>query len=485
MKRSRILLGIGMLVFSIMLSSCFVARKYSRPNVTKEGLYRDFSQTDTANLADLPWDELFTDKNLQQLIRQGLDNNYDLKIAYQQVLAAEAFYKQGKAGYIPILTLDGSVTSSEFAPNSAIGQQFANIGGRQGEGGGLDGRLEQYDLTASLSWEADLWGRIRSNKRANGANFLQSQAAQRLVQTRLVASIASAYFQLLALDAQLNIANETVVVRRKSLKTIQSLKASGSQTEVAVQQTEAQLYTAEILAIELAQQIKLLENTLSILLARSPGEINRGRLTDQEITTDLKVGIPSYLLRNRPDVMQAEYNLVNRFELTNVAKANFYPRLTLSATGGFQGLAFDNWVSSNSLFNNLVAGITQPLLNQRQIRTQLEVAKADQQEALYNFKNTLLIAGQEVSNAMIAYQAESDKLAKREKQVASLKKAETYSIELLMNGYADYLEVLRTSDEKLSAEVELVNSRYQQIEAVVRLYQALGGGWKKPLALQP
>ncbi len=461
---------------SLLLNGCFVAKNYERPELETVDLYRNFSENDTTSIATMPWNELFTDPVLQELIARGLQNNYDLKIAYQQVLAAEAYYKQGKAGYIPIVDLSASVTSSEFADNSALGQQFANIGGNNG--GGPSGRLEQYDLTTNLSWEADIWGRIRGNKRALGAAFLQSEAVRRAVQTELVASIASAYYQLLAFDAQLAIAEKTVKVRQKSFETIQSLKASGEETEVAVKQTEAQLVTAEILAIDLRLQIVLLENTLSILLGESPKEIERGQLAQQEVLTDFSVGLPSQLLRNRPDVIQAEYNLINRFELVNVARADFYPKITLSASAGFQSLAFGDWFESASFFNNLVAGLAQPLLNQRQIRTQFEVAKAQKKEALFNFKNTLLIAGQEVSNAMATYKAESEKYILRETQVLALTDAADFSTELLVNGYANYLEVLRANDEQLAAQLELINTKYLQLNAIVSLYQALGGGWQ-------
>src|SRR5690606_14355293 len=258
--------------------------------------------------------------------------------------------------------------------------------------GALSGERQffsQYELSGTLSWEADIWGKIRSNKRAFVANYLQSVAAHQAVKSELVAAIASTYYQLLAFDEQKRITEETIANREQSLETIVALKDAGNVTEVAVKQTEAQLLNAKALLLDIENNIKLMENSFSILLGESPKSIERGTLNAQEINADMKTGVPIQLLSNRPDVMAAEYALINSFELTNVARSNFYPSFRLTANGGLQGIEFDKLFDAQSLFGNLVASLAQPILNGRQIRTQYEVSKAQQETALLNYKKTI------------------------------------------------------------------------------------------------
>ena len=305
-----IIAGVGLL----SLQSCFVAKEYEQPEVVKEDQYRtDNIQKDSLNMADISWTEMFTDPILQDYIKRGLENNIDIRVAMQQIIAAEAYVKQGKAGYLPTLNGSGTYTHQELSQNGQFGSLFSSV--------------NQYQVSADLSWEADIWGKIRSQKRAYDARYLQSIAAHQAVKTRLIANIASTYYQLLALDEQISITKETIETRGNSLETTQALKEAGNLTEVGVKQTEAQLYTAQGILIDLKNQERLLENTLSILLGEAPMQFERSALNDQEITTELNIGVPVQLLRNRPDVIAAEYDLVNAFELTNVAKSNFYPSL--------------------------------------------------------------------------------------------------------------------------------------------------------------
>lgn len=450
----------------LLLQSCFVAKNYTRPQVETESLYRtDNLPQDSVSLANVSWKDLFKDEQLKYHIEKALENNLDIRIALQNVVAAEAYLKQGKAGYYPTLSGTASFTRTKNSGNSQFGSFFTSA-------------LEQYELSGSLSWEADIWGKIRSNKRAFGASYLQSVAAHQAIKTDLVAGIASTYYQLMALDKQKEIARQTLEARKSSLETTQALKDAGQVTEVAVKQTEAQVHTTEIILINLENNIKLLENTFSILLGEPPHEIARGKLDDQSIDTELKTGVPYLLLANRPDVIQAEYGLINAFELTNVAKSSMYPSLNLSANGGFQSLEFENWLDASSLFSQLVGSLTQPILNGRRLRTQMEVAKAQQEQALLSYKKTLLTAGREVSDALYTYDAETQKLTARSKELDAYVKAEDYSEELLNNGLANYLEVLTARQNALSSELSYVDSQYGQLSAIVELYRALGGGWK-------
>lgn len=458
---------IAFVAVAVLMQSCFSAKTYERPAVKADNLYRiDTPVTDTTSIADLPWNQLFTDPILQGHIDAGLKNNYDIRIALQNIAAAEANYKQGKAGYFPTLSVGTDWTHQELSRNTQFGALLR------------DRNVDQYQFAGNLSWEADIWGKIRSNKRSTHAAFLQTVAAKQAVQTRLVSDIASTYFQLMALDAQLKVTDSTLVNRRKSIESIVALKDAGTSTEVGVKQTEAQLYATQLIAEDLKNNIVLLENTLSILLGQPSGPINRGTLQAQDITADVKTGVSASLLRKRPDVIAAEYALISNFELTNVARSQFYPSLKVTATGGLQSIDIKELFSANSIFANVVTGLTQPLFNQRQIKTRYEVAKANQQRAYLEFEKSLLTAGKEVSDALQQYQNESNKLSIRTQQLDALRKAADFSDELLTYGMANYLEVLTAKDQALNTELNLIDNKYRQFNAVIMLYRALGGGWQ-------
>ena len=457
-----------LLVVAITLQSCFVAKDYTRTELEEtQNLFRtDNLPTDSISMADVSWKNIFTDQYLQQYIEEGLENNMDIRIAIQQMVAAEAYTKQGKAGYLPSFSIGANVTHQELSKNSQFGAFLSNTS------------TDQYDMTANLSWEADIWGKIRSNKRASQANYLQTVAAHQAVKTQLVSSIASTYYQLVALDAQLAITKQTIETREKGVETIKALKDAGQVNEVAVDQNIAQYNNAKALQVDLEIAVFKTENTLSILLGIAPQYFERNNLSVQAIETNIKLGVPANLLSNRPDVMAAEFGLIQSFELTNVARSNFYPSLTLTASGGFQSLDFNDLFNTNSLFANLVGGVTQPIFNQRKIKTQYEVNKAQQEQALLNFKKSLLVAGSEVSNALFAYRAETRKFEFRQKEVEALRLAESNSEILLNNGYANYLDLLTARQSALSAELNVIDNKLQQLLTIVNLYEALGGGWK-------
>lgn len=464
MKTIKIIVISSLIAFS--LQSCFVAKDYERPNevLLTEASYRTAeSISDSTSLATLSWRELFTDPVLVGHIEEGLNNNIDLQIALQHMEAAQAYYRQGKVGYLPSLSLQGQVTHQEFSGNSQQGALF-------------DGGLTQYDLTGTLGWEADIWGKIRSDKRAAEAGFLQTSAAQQAIKTRLVSSIASMYFQLLTLDAQKEILERTVENRIHSLETTKALKEAGVLTEVAVQQTQAQLLNAQGLLVDLNRDLTLLENSFSILLGSEPGPIARASFDDQVLVPHLKTGYPAQLLSNRPDVAAAEFRLIEAFELTNVARSNLYPTVGLSVSGGFQSLELDQLLNANSLFATLVGNIVQPLFNRRQLNTQFEVAETQQEIAYLQFKQSLLTAAREVSDAMYDYQAASEKEVLKEQELEALTLATRYAEDLLDNGMANYLEVLTARESALNAEVQVTTTRLQQLLAVVELYRSLGGG---------
>lgn len=456
-----------LVVTATVMQSCFVAKDYKRPELKTENLYRnEIVSTDTISLANVAWENVFTDPLLQGYIKKGLENNLDIKIAMQNIAAAEASMKQGKAGYFPTLSAGADWTHQELSKNSQFGALLQ------------DRSTDQYQLTGSLSWEADIWGKIRSNKRAANATYLQTTAANQAVKTQLIANIAATYYQLLSVDAQIKLAEKTLVNRNQSIETIIALKDAGNVTEVGVKQTEAQKYATQIIIADLKNSTIILENTMSILMGEGSAKIERSTFESQSMQPTITLGVPATLLRNRPDVIAAEYNLISNFEQTNVAKSNFYPTLKLTASGGLQSIDLKEWFSANSIFANVITGLTQPIFNQRQIKTRFEIAKANQEKAYLQFEQSLLTAGKEVSDALAQYNNETYKLTVREKQVDALNKATDYSDELLTYGLANYLEVLTVKDNALNAELSLIDNKFQQYKAIIQLYRALGGGWQ-------
>ena len=445
----------------ITLGACNVAKTYKAPIDVSPNLYRNNSNGDTTNLGFLSYKEVFTDTILQGLIGIGIEKNPNLQIAYTRIKQAEALYLQSGAALLPTLNSNAGITVSKLS---------------EAQGFGIRNSATQYQLGLSSSWEADVWGRLRSNRRANFANLLQTEEAARAVQTSLISAIANFYYTLLALDQQLVITQQTVYNWDTTVNTIRELKKAARVTEAAVVQSEALRYAAEVTIPDLRQQILETENALSILLGNDPAAIRRGKITEQQTLSVLQTGVPAQLLANRPDVQQAELQFRNNFELTNVARASFYPTLSITASSGLSAFNFANFLSAGGFGASIGAGLIQPIFNQRNNRTRLLVAEAQQQGAFLNFQNTLLNAGREVSNAVSLHQTALDKMSVRTNQLNSLQLSVEYSQELLRYGFANYTEVINARQFLLQAQLGGVNDRLQQLQATVNLYRALGGG---------
>jgi multidrug efflux system outer membrane protein len=451
---------------SVMLS-CKVTKTYKQPDLNTNDLYRAQTTTDTATIAAMPWQTLFTDTILKALIQEGLYQNLDLKTAVQKIYEAQAAFGQSKAAFLPGLSANANATRSQLSKASLNFPPGIDI----------NTTTTSYQLGLSTSWEADIWGKLSSSKRAAFANLLQTDAAKRAIQTQLIADIANNYYLLLAFDKELVIINATLQNRIKDVETMKALKEGAVVNGAAVVQSEANRYAAQVAIPDIKRNIRETENAIDILVGRPPGPINRTHLEDQKPITDLKLGIPAQLLKNRPDVQQAEYTFRSTFENTNLARTYFYPSFTITASGGFSNLQLKDFFI-NSIFYNIAAGLTQPIFNQGINKARLKTAQAQQQEALYNFQQTLLTAGQEVSNALYAYQTAMEKDDARSKQIAALIKAVDYTQHLLRYSSAtNYTDVLTSEQSLLAAQLSSVNDRLQQLQAIVNLYHALGGGW--------
>ncbi|WP_334124352.1 TolC family protein [Empedobacter brevis] len=463
------IIGAGLLM--TIVYSCSITKKYERPTgVESRSLYREVQSTDSINIASTPYQEIFSDTILQSLIGKGLENNFDLKIALARMDAASANLKQSKLAFFPSLSADAQVTYSQ--PSSA--QARAN-----GVNATSIPTSTIYALTTSTSWELDVWGKLSSTKKATLAAYLGSDAYRRAVQTQLIATVATGYYQLLAYDEQIKIVESTIENRAKDVDIVKSLKNSAAATGADVVNSEANVKEAKLRLPDLKQSRRELENSLSILLGMQPEAIPRSQLALQIINTELATGVPAQLLANRPDVQQAEFAFQNAFELTNVARTYFYPNLTISGSGG--------WATANTLqsfftgtfYGSLIGGLTQPIFNKGLNKQRLQVAEATQQEAYYTFQNTLLTAGQEVSDALYAYQMALEKENIREGQISDLEKATDFTKELLRySSNTNYTDVLTAEQNLLSAKLNSISDQLQKFSALVELYRALGGGWK-------
>ena len=461
--------------FLFLLPSCLATKSYEAPDIDTSNLYRDdlyrSVELDSTTLADMPWQEVFDDPTLRSLIGEALRNNLDLRNAIQQIRIAEANFYQGKMALLPDLYADGSASYNNPSDNNI------NLGGAAG--GAEIPPSEQYSVSLSTSWQVDIWGQLTSAKRAAFATLLQTEASRRAVQTALIANVATAYYQLLALDRQLAITRETVQNRETDVSTVRSLLEGAVVTGVSVQQSIASLYAAQITIPELQQQITEQENALSVLLGRPPGPIERTTLAEQAALDSLATGVPAQLLRNRPDIIAAEYSFRSAFQLTNSARAYFYPSLTLTAEGGYQSLELKDLLRPGSLFYNLIGGLTQPIFARGQNRARLLQRRAEQEQALLDLRSSILQAGSDVSNALSRYENAEQKLDFRQFQLEALENAVDFSRQLLRYGEATYIEVLTAQQSLLSAQLNNVNDRLDQLEAGVNLYQALGGGWDR------
>lgn len=444
------------LLTAALVSSCGIYTPYKRPEVKTDGLYRDtVTAADSASLGNLAWRELFTDPALQALIEQGLANNTDLQTARLRVQEAEASLLSARLSYLPSVSLDPQGTISSFDNRKAT---------------------QSYQLPVSASWEIDIFGKLTNAKRGAKAALEQSEAYRQAVQTQLISSVANSYYTLLMLDNQFAISQQTVNNWKENLKAMRALKEAGQYNEAAVAQAEANSLSAEASLLSLQQQVNETENSLSTLLGNVPQHIVRGEMKNQQFPAKLSTGVPLQLLSNRPDVKEAEASLVQAFYYTNKARSAFYPSITLGGSAGWTNSGGGAITNPGALLLNTVGSLTQPLFNKGNNIANLKIAKAQQQEALLAFQQSLLNAGAEVNNALTQFQIAGKKGAITQQQVATLETAVKNTRLLMKHSNYTYLEVLTAQETLLQAQLTQVSNRFDEIQGVINLYRALGGG---------
>ena len=458
--RAKIWLGFILLVLTFTAGSCKVMQLGKFPAIkADDSLYRDLDITDSSSIGMVPWRELFRDTCLQFIIEKAVTNNPDMEVAVAKVKKAEAAFRQSRAEFFPSL-------------NAGVNATY------QSKTGGF-GVPESYQLFGSTSWEADIWGKFRSANRASLASLMANKAFKRAVTTDLIASAAMNYYNLLALDAQLDITRKTLEKRISNAETMEALRDNDLITSADLVLSQANRYATEIIIPDLKQRIYETENVLSLLMGQEPGPIDRTSLEQQNLSEDLRTGVPAQLLANRPDVTEAEYRLRYYYETARSARANFYPALTINARGGLTQINLNDLFNQPVFFWNIFGGLVQPIFNYGLNRQRYLSATADFEESQATFRKILLNAGSEVVNAMHSSETATNKMSIREEQIGSLEKAVDYTTELLKyTSTTSYIDVLTSEVNLLSAQLNGVNDKFQQLQSIVALYQSLGGGWK-------
>lgn len=443
-----IILIAGLLSFS----SCGLYKKYERPATDfADSLYNRLpQQDDTTSIAEISWEDFFNDPILKEWIHVGLENNTDLNVARLKVDEAEAVLMAARGAFLP-------------GVNAALKEQVSAPGGNA------------FSVNIGASWEADIFGKLRNSKHQAAAALEQSVAYRQAVQTQLVASIANMYYTLLMLDEQMSVSQRTYDNWKENIRTMEALKRAGKTNEAAVLQAKSNQLNVQASMIDLEQSIVETENAFCALLGIVPVTVRRGHLNEQNFPIELSAGLPSGLLSRRPDVKQAEMALAQAYYATNVAQASFYPQLSLSGTLGWNASGAS--VDPSEFFANLAASVLQPVFAKRSLKANLKKAKAQQEEAMYQFRQAVLDAGVEVNNALIQWQAAQERMEVDRSQVVHLKAA-VWNTQLLMkHGGATYIEVLTAQQTLLKAELAEASDKFAQIQGVINLYHALGGGY--------
>lgn len=456
----------------LFLSACRMGKDYEQPALQLPTTFSDSTFADTTSVADISWKQFFKDTSLQALLNKGIQHNYDLQIAFKRVEIAEREWKRSKMQQLPSAQLQVSAAYNHPSDNSLNGLSTNSFLGKS--------HIENYQTTATLSWEADIWGKISRQQEANRALYLQGQEAAKAVQTRLVADIAEGYYNLLMLDEQMEIARKNLLVNEDFLQASRQLKDAGMVTGLAVQQAIAQKDATALLIPALEEEIILQENAIRVLTGDLPASISRkAELKDQMVNDSLSTGLPAAMVSRRPDVRASEMGLVAANARVGVTQAAFYPALNITAGAGLETFTASNWFNiPGSLFGLAAGSLTQPLFNRRNIRTNYEVAKLERETAVLQFRQSVLGAIGEVSNAL----ASNDKLKQQENiaksQTDNLLLAENNARQLFRSDLATYLEVLVTQGRTLDAALNLASIQRSRLHVRVELYRALGGGWQ-------
>jgi NodT family efflux transporter outer membrane factor (OMF) lipoprotein len=471
MKNLILYRGFIFVVLSFAFVSCRTGKNYQRPSVLLPDTFNPaIPANDTNSIADISWRDYFSDPVLRSLIDSGISRNFDLQFALRNISIAQSQVKQANWLWYPQVNAG---ISGYYYRNSDNGPAGVNQGA-------LSNNSNNWLASVNMNWEIDIWGKISRQKESSLANYLQSYEAAKAVQTRLVADIAQGYFSLLMLDQQLSETRKTLVLTTEFVKLTRLLYDAGEVTYLAIQQAESQRLNTSLLIPLIEQNIRIQENGLQLLTGSLPGTIHRDvMLTDIHFNDTLATGLPVAILNRRPDVKANEMSLVKANAQVGINQANMYPALTLTAGTGFESLKSSNWFNiPGSLFGLAGASLVQPLLQGRQLKTQFEIAKQQREQAVINFRESVLSASIEVSNAMVQVSKLKEQESFARQRTDTLSAAVNSSQLLFKNDMADYLEVITAQQTALDAQLSLAFIQRAELNARVELYRSLGGGWK-------
>ena len=440
---------------TLMLTGCGTYSRYHRADLPTEGLYGDIPENvDTTTLASISWREMFTDRELQSLIEIGLERNTDLNVARLRVEAAEAALMTAKLSYLPSLGINAEGGISRYDGATA----------------------KTYNVGASASWELDIFGKLTAAKRGAVAALQGSRDYQQAVQTQLVATIADSYYTLAHLDAQIAINNRTLENWRATVRTLEALKKVGKANEAGVLQAKANVMKLESSQLAICKSIAETENALSAILTMPSHAIERSDLTKASFPDTISVGVPMQLLSNRPDVRQAEMEVAQAFYATHVARTAFYPNITLSGTLGWTNNGGGAITNPGQWLLKAIGSLTQPLFNRGANIANLKIAQTKQEEAKLLFQQSLLNAGKEVNDALTAWQTAKSQYEINTRQVETLREAVRKTELLMSHSGTTYLEILTAQQSLLEAEQLQLQTSFERIQSIIKLYHALGGG---------
>jgi outer membrane protein, multidrug efflux system len=472
---------IAALTLTLALTGCTVGPKYTRPQVPNPPDFRGPDNTSVSSdpktsIGDQQWSAIFHEPELQDLIHAALQNNYDLRIAAEHILEQQQQVRITRSNEFPLVTGGGTGLGADIP---ALSSNNGSSGSSSSGGFNLSNPFVTGALSISGSWTPDFWGLYRRATEAQRDLLLSQQWAQRAVRVTLVQQVATAYFQLRALDTQLAISQQTIKVRQDSLKLTQTLESGGAAPLSDVRQAEQLLYTATSEIPQLQQQIQQTENQLRFLTGQIPGTVSH---TDDAALapppTDLPTGIPSQLLARRPDIEQAEAQLMAANANIGVARAQFFPQLSISGSAGVGGSSLAQFFSTNAFTAYGLGQLAQPLFEGGKLRGQLQLSKDHKDELVLNYQKTIIGAFRDVSNALIAAQKTRNTRIEEEKLVASAQDATRLARVRYEGGAASYLEVLTNDSNLFSAQLNLITAQQNEALTLVQLYSALGGGWQ-------
>lgn len=462
---------IYLLAVPLAFQACKTGKDYVRPQTALPGQFNTSTATTGTSIANIAYKDFFTEPTLRQLIDSAVLRNFDLAFAIKNIESARLSLKQANASLFPDLNLQVNAATNRSSDNSINGMSAAMFAGSK--------HIEDYNVSLGLSWEADIWGKIGRQKEAARNTYLQTEAAARAVQTQVVANVAQGFFNLLMLDAQLEIAHHNVILNDSTLMVIRLQKEAGQVNSLAVQQAEAQRLSAALLVPQLEQTIAIQENALRTLAGALPSKIERKvSLTAFAIPEHLTTGIPADILAIRPDVKAAELAVMAANARVGATQANMYPSLNITASGGINAFKASNWFNiPGSLFGTVAGGLTQPIFQRRQLKTQFEIAKVEKDKSVIEFKRSVVNAVTEVTDALVKLEKLKKQREIEESRVQTLKQAIKNADMLFKNGMANYLEIITAQSNVLQSELNLMDIERQQLGAMVDLYRSLGGGW--------